>query len=240
MAYVNLDSAGTLHTEEEWSSLERIGTVIRYPVGSILVGEGEATDFVLLIRTGHVKVVSGTPRRIVGIRRPGEMVGEMASIRMKPRSASVFALSDVEALFLSADRWRTFLLQHPRAVLAQLYATEERLAEATQKSVESLLGAERKLAKAILELDARGLGAVSEQGTLLRFSQQDLADIAGVSLDSAKQVIRAMKRANAVNTGRQAITIVDRQAISDIADAKTTSLGERVPRPDDRSDAGTP
>ncbi|MBF9131212.1 Crp/Fnr family transcriptional regulator [Plantactinospora sp. S1510] len=239
MAYVNLDSAGTLHTDEEWSSLEKIGTVIHYPVGSILVGEGEATDFVLLIRTGHVKVVSGAPRRIVGIRRPGEMVGEMASIRMKPRSASVFALSDVEALFLSADSWKTFLLEHPRAVLAQLYATEERLAEATQKSVESLLGAERKLAKAILELDARGLGVVTESGTLLRFSQQDLADIAGVSLDSAKQVIRAMKRGNAVHTGRQAITIVDRLVLQDIASARTTSLGERVPRPDDRPDAGT-
>lgn len=229
MAELDVKNVRILYTEDEWSTLEEVGSKIHYPAGSILVGEGEETDFALLIRTGHVKVVSGSPRRIVGIRRQGEMIGEMASIRMKPRSASVYALSDVQAIYLSAGSWLTFLAEHPRAVLAQLYATEERLAEATQKSVESLLGAERKLAKAIIELDARGLGVATGEGTLLRFSQQDLADIAGVSLDSVKQVVRAMKSAGTVGTGRQAVTVLDWAVIRNIASGETTSLGARTP-----------
>src|ERR671930_530929 len=112
----------------------------------------------------------------------------MAAIRGKPRSASVYALDDVEALHVTGSKWLDFLINHARATLAQLYASQERIEESTRKSVESLLSVE-----------------------------QDLADIAGVSLDSVKQVIRSVRERGMIMTGRQALTIVDIDSLNAIS-----------------------
>ena len=212
--------------EDELIALERIGTVIRYPPDSLLMVEGEQEYFALLIREGNVKVVINKPRRIVGLRGPGEIVGEMAAIRRKPRSASIVALDYVVALHLPADRWLKFLSDHPRAALAQLYLAEERLAEVTRKTADSFLGAVQKLALAILELDSKDLGTKTEEGIALAFGQQDLADIAGVSLDSAKQAIRSFKARGIVRTGRQSTVVRDLEVLREIArgDLKASSL----------------
>ncbi len=207
----------TPFTEGELSALEGVGDVTRFPAGSILMGEGELTDFALLIRKGHTKVVSGIPQRIIAIRGPGEIVGEMAAILKRPRSASIFSLDDVESLYLSAAKWLAFLNENSRAALAQVYATQKRIAEATEKVVQSLLGAEQKLAKSILELESKGLGHAAFDGIGLRFSQQDLASIAGVSLDSVKQVIRSFKARGIVATRRQMTIVRDLNTLQMIA-----------------------
>lgn len=218
-----VDSAAPPLTEGEILSLEAAGHVIRYPSGSILLGEGEETDFVLLLRKGHVKVEVGTPARIVAIRGPSELVGEMAAHRRKPRSASVFAIDHVEALYLSAKTWMRFLYDHPRAMHAQLVAAEQRLEEATRKRVESYLGVEQRLAKALVELESKGLGNRTNQGISLQFSQRDLADLVGASRESIVQVIRALKNRDIVKTGRQATILQDLDALRSIARGDITA-----------------
>jgi CRP-like cAMP-binding protein len=210
--------------KEEESDLETMGSDIRFPAGSILMGQNEHTDFALLIRKGYAKVVAAEPRRIVGIRGPGELVGEMAAIRRAPRSASMFAINDIVALHIPGNRWIEFLIGHPRAAVAQLRLSQERLAESTRKNVESLLGVEQKLAKAIVELWSKGLGNGPKESPVLRFSQQDLADIAGISLDSVKQIIRSLKARKVVTTSRQSTTIVDLDTLREISRGESTGI----------------
>ncbi|SNY15198.1 Crp/Fnr family transcriptional regulator [Paractinoplanes atraurantiacus] len=206
-------------TKEELTSLEASGTgLISRPAGTLLIGEGEVTDdHALLIRKGVVKVLAGSPRRIVYLRGPGQMVGEMAAIRRKPRSASVVALTEVQALHISGARWVQFLVEQPRAALAQIYALDERLAEATRKNVDSFLAAERKFAKSLLELHAMGVGEVTQAGVQLRFSQRDIAEIAGISRESAKDTIGLLKARGVIQTGRSTLTIRDMAAIEAIS-----------------------
>ncbi|HEV2780909.1 MAG TPA: Crp/Fnr family transcriptional regulator [Actinophytocola sp.] len=208
-------------TEEEISTLEAIGDVIRFPKGNILMGEGETTTFVLLIRKGHVKVVAGSPRRVVAIRGPGDLVGEMAAIRNKPRSASIFALEEVEALHLSATKWLTFLESNFRATLALVNTLQERLAESTHMTVESQLAGAQKLAKSIVDLWTRGLGITTGGKKVLRFSQIDLAELAGISTDSVKKVVRPLKARGILSVGRQSITILDLDTLQSIARGET-------------------
>ena len=158
-------------------------------------------------------------RRIVAIRGPGDMVGEMAAIRRKPRSASVFAIGEVEALYLPAARWLRFLYDHPRAMHAQWAAEAERTEQATRKIVESELAVGQQLAKALIELTDSGVGEHASKGTVeLRLSQQDLAAMIGAKkLDSVKKVIRQLKAAGTLATGRQQITILDLAVLRDIA-----------------------
>jgi len=213
-----------LLTDEELAELEEIGHTIRRSAGNAFFLEGEYGDFALLIRKGHVKVVIGRPPRILAIRGPGHIVGEWASIRREPRFVSVFAFDDVEALYLPAAQWLQFLNEHPRAILAQWAAEIERTCQAYRKIVESDLAVGQHVAKVLIELAGSELGEhSSEKTTVLRLSQQDLAALIGAKkLDSVKKVIRQLKGAGTIATGRQQITILDPAALCDIANGDQT------------------
>jgi CRP/FNR family transcriptional regulator, cyclic AMP receptor protein len=214
-----------LVTDEELAELEGIGHPIPRSAGEPFFVEGEHGDFALLIKKGHVKVVAGRPPRIVAIRGPGDIVGEMAAIRRKPRSASIIAFDDVEALCLPAAGWLRFLYGHPRAMHAQWAAEADRADQATRKVVESELAVGRQLAKALLELIDGGLGEPAREGTtVLRLSQHDLAALIGAKkLDSVKKVVRLLKAQGTIATGRQVITILQPAVLRDIADGKPVS-----------------
>lgn len=203
--------------------LEELGKPISYPTGSVLFGEGEETDFALLIRKGLVRIQTGTPPRIVAIRGESEMVGEMAAANRKPRSASVYAMNPVEALYISAANWLRFLYDHPRAMHAQLVAAEERLNEATRKSVESFLGVEQRLAKVLVEFESKGAGAVQDGRFALQLSQRELADVVGASRETVVQVVRALKARGIVTTGRQTTIIENLEALRGIASGDQTA-----------------
>ncbi|HEX6342947.1 Crp/Fnr family transcriptional regulator [Umezawaea sp.] len=224
MAELSSSPGDPLLTEEELLALRSVGRVIHRQEGHVFISQGEETDFALLILKGHVKIVVGKPPRIVAIRGPGEIVGEMAAIRQKPRSASIIALDEVEVLHLPATEWLKFLYDHPRAMHAQLYAADERLEQATRKIVESDLAVEQRLAKAIVELVDSGVGTPGEGGTLLRFSQQDLATLTGASLDSVKKIIRTFRDERLVDTGRQTLLIRGIGDLAQIADGNRTAL----------------
>jgi CRP/FNR family transcriptional regulator, cyclic AMP receptor protein len=206
-------------TDDEMTDLQKIGHVIRRPAGSAFMLEGEYGDFALLIRKGHVKVTVGQPPRIIAIRGPGDIVGELAVLRRQPRSASVFAFDDVEALHLPAAEWLRFLYDHPRAMHAQWAATAERTEQAVRKIAWSELAVSQQLAKALIELAGTGIGEHTDQGAVeLRLGQQDLAAMIGAKkLDSVKKVIRQLKAAGTIATGRQRITILDPAVLRGIA-----------------------
>lgn len=212
--------------EDELSKLEDLGSIVRFPAGNLLMGQGEETDFALLLKKGHVKVVVGQPSRAVAIRGPGELVGEMSAIQRKPRTANIYALDQVEALYVPGDSWIQFLLDNSRAALAQLYAAHGRVAEATRLTVESVLSAEQKVAKALIGYCDRGLARGSTNGWTVDFSQRELAELAGISIDSVKQVIRSLKARSIVHVGRNSTTIVDLDEVRRISRGLTTSTAD--------------
>jgi CRP/FNR family transcriptional regulator, cyclic AMP receptor protein len=95
---------------------------------------------------------------------------------------------------------------------------------ATKKNVESELAIEQQLAKRLVELMNGGLGEpVGDGAVRLRLSQQDLASLIGTKkLDSVKKIIRLLKAAGIVDTGRQAVSILDASLLREIADGNRT------------------
>jgi CRP-like cAMP-binding protein len=213
-----------LHTDDELRELEEIGHPIHRSAGHPFFLEGERGDFALLIKKGYAKVMSGSPPRIVDVRGPGAIVGEMAVLRGKPRTASIVAFSDVEALYLPGLRWLPFLYSHPRTMHALLVMTDDMTDRAVMRSVESELAVERQLAKRIVELMDMGLGEyVSDGQIVLRVSQHDLASLIGAKkLESVKKVIKQFKATAIVDTGRQVIRLLQPDLLRKIADGDYT------------------
>jgi CRP/FNR family transcriptional regulator, cyclic AMP receptor protein len=194
--------------DKDRAELDQVGQPVRYSRGNLLFGEGEETDFALLIRKGYVKIAVGAPDKIVGIRGPGEVVGEMAAIEGSPRSASVYAMTDIDALFVSATAWRDFLETHASATLSLVHLMSTRLREATRKQVaQGNLAIERRVAMSLLEVSEMVGEPVSHGGVNIGITQSELAGLTGTSRETVSQMIGRLRERGVVRTGRQQITI---------------------------------
>lgn len=91
----------SLHPDVISSIAERF-QVQRFPSGSSIVREGEMGDSFYVIRNGHVRVVKtvNDDELVLSELGLGEGFGEMALMIDQPRSATVKAIDDVEALVL--------------------------------------------------------------------------------------------------------------------------------------------
>ncbi|HEV7978694.1 Crp/Fnr family transcriptional regulator [Amycolatopsis sp.] len=219
MADERYQQGDSLFTEADLVHLESVGQVLSRQTGHVFFREDEETDFALLIKKGFVKVAIGEPPRLKFARGPNEIVGEMAALRKKPRSASVIAWGEVEVLHISASAWLDFLYDTPRAMHALLYSTDERLDQATRRTVDySELAAGQKLAKALVELADIGLGWRTSDGMTIRhLSQDDLASYIGLTSASIRKIVRPFKDEKIIEIGRETVTFRNLQALKAIA-----------------------
>jgi CRP-like cAMP-binding protein len=211
----------TLLVQPEILELEQVGSTLRRQAGHTFMREGEDGDFVLLIREGTVKVVTGRPERLIAFRGPGETVGETDVLMGKPRSATVVAWDDVAVLHISDVEWRRFLDEHPRAKDALIVELGHRIEEASRRIGDADLTVERRLAKAIAELLDRGLVTRHDDGThSVRLAQKDLAALTGSSVEAVKKAVRVFKDNGLIDTGRVVLHIRDIAALTAVADGE--------------------
>lgn len=104
----------------------------RCPAGTVIFREGDGGRTVYLIRAGQIVAVRGDLKSpaILGIRGPGEVIGEMALLEHRPRSASVIALDDMQLLRIDEDGFRQLLMHSPAASMSIMATLSSRLREA--------------------------------------------------------------------------------------------------------------
>lgn len=92
---------------------------VSIPGGSVLIREGDPAECLYLVAAGRLRVVgidaAGDDRVLAEIGR-GDLVGEMALITNRPRSATVYALRDTHLLRLSTDAFSQLSADHPESV----------------------------------------------------------------------------------------------------------------------------
>lgn len=85
--------------------------------GGLLIREGDAGDFLLIILTGTVNVVKNREdggRRVIATVGPGATVGEMAIVDNGARFASCIANEEVDFAVLDRKALNAILHEHPR------------------------------------------------------------------------------------------------------------------------------
>jgi predicted acylesterase/phospholipase RssA/CRP-like cAMP-binding protein len=92
---------------------------VAVPGGSVLIREGDPADCLYLVAAGRLRVVNvdanGEDQLLAEIGR-GDLVGEMALITNRPRSATVYALRDTHLLRLSTAAFTQLSVDHPESV----------------------------------------------------------------------------------------------------------------------------
>jgi CRP-like cAMP-binding protein len=215
MAKLRLDTAAQ-------TDLDRIGQPLQRGRGVMLFAQDEETDFAIFIRKGYVKITVGSPDQIVAIRGPEEVVGEMAAVEKKPRTASVYTMTDMDALLIPADAWLAFLKEHWLVTQSMLQLLAGRVREYTEKHVESGdLATEQRVAKRLVEL-ANMMGVRAERTVTVVISQAELAGLAGTRRETVSVLLKKFSKERILDTGRQRIIISGWDELNQIADGRAT------------------
>jgi CRP/FNR family transcriptional regulator, cyclic AMP receptor protein len=201
------------------AQLHARGVVRRFPRGNALFHEHQASDRVMLLTAGRVKIASTSAdgrESVLAFRGPGEVLGELSAIDGKPRSAGVTAVDPVVALVIPAPAFRAFLERSPRASLWILERVITRLREADRKRAE--FGASDtigRVAARLVEL-ASEYGRELPRGGVridLPITQEELASWVGSSREGVNKALHTLRGLGWVETERRAITVLDMEAL---------------------------
>jgi CRP/FNR family transcriptional regulator, cyclic AMP receptor protein len=198
------------------------GTTRQYLPGQVLIREGEATKFVVVLLDGVVKVTGLTfdgKEALLAIRVGGDIVGEFAALDGEPRSSTVTTCGTVvgrvigQAAFLAALRRDNLLAEAVnRTVVAKVRAANTRRVEFAGYD------APTRLARVLRELGIR-YGARSGNHVVISWplTQPELASLAAVAEPTAQKALRALRERGVIATGYRSLTIMDLDELNRIA-----------------------
>ncbi len=149
---------------DELAILGSVMRLVQAQSGQVLIEEGEAGDWMLLILQGTVDVTKrimrqdaagqATPELLevsrLAVVRAGASLGEMSMLDSEPRNARCTALGDVQAAILTRSAISQLIQQHP-AVSAKL------LVKITQLLAQRLRNTSAQLVKAVVDRKQREL-----------------------------------------------------------------------------------
>lgn len=218
-------------TAQEHESVMSLGSRRDYAADAHLLTEGDRTSHVMIILRGWVTVSVSTERGgtrlILGLRGPGELLGEMAALDSHPRSATVRALGPVEAQVIPGDAFRRFLALHPRVSGLVIRQLTFRLRSADQeRSALASLTVLQRLATRLTELSranptgpyATSPAGTAQAGTVVRLAQDELAATVGATREAVAKALRLLRGQEVVRTGNRLVEILDPELLALLAD----------------------
>ncbi|TQS40551.1 Crp/Fnr family transcriptional regulator [Cryptosporangium phraense] len=186
--------------------------------GDVLFHEGDESDSVLVLVSGRVKAYSSTgggTEVLLAVRGPGALVGELAAIDERPRSATVEALEPVTALVLPLGAFEEYLRAHGRLALLLARMLADRLRDADRKRIEfgahDTLG---RVAARLVELADR-FGQPTAEGTriALPLTQDELAGWIGASREAVSKALQSLRAEGLLRTSRLTVVVYDLDAL---------------------------
>jgi CRP/FNR family transcriptional regulator, cyclic AMP receptor protein len=168
----------------------------------------------LVLQSGRVTVTATGRQGVIGllaIRVPGDIVGELAAIDRKPRSATVTAIDPVRVLRIAVDQFEDLLSTHPLIAFAVLKVVISRLRIANWRLIEfSETTAGQRVAFMLAKLAAEHGQIVPGTTTItLEFGQTELARMVGGSRETVVRALRVLRTDGIISTGRRRITILE-------------------------------
>ncbi|MBB5956368.1 CRP-like cAMP-binding protein [Saccharothrix tamanrassetensis] len=186
-------------------ALLECGRPVRYDAGDHLMRQGDPGDCVLVLSSGHVKVVARDGAghdRLLGIRGRGELLGEMSCVDGEPRSASVVAHDPVMATKIAKAKFVGIIGERPelarevvRQVSGRLRAAERKQSELTSDTVET------RVSRVLAELAEVFAEDSAGRGVSVPLGQEELAQLAAAAHVSAQRALRGLRARRLVVTG---------------------------------------
>jgi CRP-like cAMP-binding protein len=193
-----------------------------FPANAVLFHHGDPSDFAVFLISGWVKVSIDSlngHEALLAIRGPGDVLGELAAIDGRPRSATVRTLVPTRASVLPADRLVSRLRQRPDIAIALLGYVSDRLRDSDSRRAR--LGAHtvpERLAAYLVELAQRHGTAVADGTEIdMPLSQRELAGAIGASREAIARCLRILRERRVIVTRRRRVVILEPDVLRSMA-----------------------
>ena len=205
--------------DEEIDAILAHAVIERFRAGTLIGAKGDPGSSMMAVLVGQVviSVLSVEGKQVVlNMIHEGEIVGEIALLDGKERSADMTASTNCELLVIER---RSFLplLDRPALTKELLRVLCEKVRR-TSEQVEDVLflDVEARIAKALLRL-MQNRNATPKPGArvVLRISQRDLGNLVGVSRESVNKQLQAWRRSGIIDLENGAIVIRNAAALEE-------------------------
>lgn len=199
--------------DAERERIEKVGVRRPYKRGAIIFLDGDDGGEVLLIRSGQIKLTVGSVdgrQVMIGIRGPGEIIGEMALIDHSPRSASAFALTSLQVLVLPVREFTSLVDTDQTFARVLLDEMCRKVRDSTLHQLE--LGLDDVAGRVARRLDVLCERFGEDAGDDSRrfrspITQQELADWAGVSRQAVVKELQRLRALGWIETKGRTMVI---------------------------------
>lgn len=206
-------------TPAEMDSLLTSSRVVHVSRGEIIWMTGDQVDFFGLAGTGFIKMVRGNADGTdvaVELMGPGQIFGMMGTIAMSGCPLTAIAVTDLWYLripkrqFLDIYEKNTVLKDRlVRRMTVRLHGAMDLMARMSSGRVDERIAA-------ILFILADSYGERDGKGLTLRvpLTRQEIAEMAGTTVESCIRVMSRWQKANLVATDKHIVTILDEKRLT--------------------------
>jgi CRP/FNR family transcriptional regulator len=199
-------------------ALRAAGTERTYARGDVLLAQEETSRRMRVILAGRAKLtrdLAAGRTVVLALFGPGHFCGAIPALSGLPSDASIVALGPLTALEIEHEAFVALLAARPERLGALLPALAGRLTECRNCLVE-MTGerVEPRLAALVLRL-ADECGVPDARGVRLpiRLSRQELADLAGTTLETAIRIFSRWQKGGVLETVDDGFLLRDRPAL---------------------------
>lgn len=207
--------------EEDREEIAPLCQVRGYEKGAVIFNEGEPADWIHFIYIGRVKIVkaAGVRDLIIEILEPGEPIGAVAAYEGRPFPATAITLEPSGVLSIPTDSFFRLLETKPMITRRLLAGLTMRLM-ALNKRLADMTGSVEYRVAALMTTLAGRLGEKRDGGTFipLSLSRQEIADLAGTTIETAIRLMSRWQKEEIVLTEKDGFVIPDVEALRAIAD----------------------
>ena len=217
MTYVDFLKKVPLFSELDEGELHQLASVVReqhYRKHTTIVHVDDPGSSLYILKSGLVKITiedQHGDEMILRILYPTDFFGEMSLLDGMPRSATVTAQESSEVLTIAREHFLNIIEQSPKILLKMTAVLSKRLRKANEL-IHSLafFDVYGKVARLLLNLAAER-GRVTEQGTVIdmRLTQQELAELAGMTRETMARTLREFQQAGCIRVESGIISILE-------------------------------
>ena len=203
------------------TELLELGVEVVLPAGQRLLRQDERSDQVYLLIDGCVRIcrlVDGH-EPLLGLHVGGDLVGEVAVLFGQSGSATAITGTRAVARVIVGARFRSFVHLRPELLLQITRRIAERLRWAEERRGElATLDARARICRVLLALaDSHGRDVASGRDLGVPLTQEDIASLTGVRLNTAEKTLRTLSRDGLVRLGYRRIVVTDHSRLRAVA-----------------------
>jgi CRP/FNR family transcriptional regulator, anaerobic regulatory protein len=202
-------------SEDSLTGIAAAASFRHFKKGEYIAHEGDPPTVFRLIFEGRVKyfkeAASGT-HFIVNVGHPGDAINSSGLIAGWPQIASVQALDDVIILWTKREDFLTLLNRYPSTTLKIIDMLHKVIASAFDRLID-LAGerAEQRICNVLYML-------YDKFGTELKFSTSEIAELAGMTPETAIRILTRLKRLHIIGShDRGRILVLDHATLKNLS-----------------------